>query len=225
MNYFAHSLACLTQPYEVAGAAVPDWLGMTRPRLRCRSRHAAPFVRHADAETAAVARGVMRHHADDDWFHQSAAFGELSIELSRRVRGVTADIDGMRPSFLGHILVELLLDDALAADEPERLDRYYAALAAVDPGRVAAAVAVMTGSDAAPLASIIERFVEMRFLYDYADDGRLTYRLNQVMRRVGLGELPETFSEMLPAARALVAKHRRDLLPQWPQPSDAIRRR
>ena len=76
MNYLAHSLACLDDPYEVAGAAVPDWLGLTRPRLRCRSRHALPFVDLEEPKVAALARGIVRHHADDDWFHQTLAFNE-----------------------------------------------------------------------------------------------------------------------------------------------------
>ena len=212
MNYLAHSLQCLDDPYQVAGAAVPDWLGLTQPRLRCRSRHALPFAVAADPALAAVARGVLRHHADDDWFHQTPAFGELSIELARRIRLAIDDTDALRPSFLGHILVELLLDAAIHADQPATLDRYYDALAAVDPQSVASAVSHMTGVDAAQLASIIARFVELRFLYDYADDERLLFRLNQVMRRVGLAPLPPQFTTILPDARRLVGAHRADLL-------------
>jgi hypothetical protein len=213
MNYLAHSLSCLDDPYEVAGAAVPDWLGLTRPRLRCRSRHALPWVDSADPAMAAIARGIMRHHADDDWFHQTAAFCELSLEFARRVRRVTGDVDGMRPSFLGHILVELLLDAVIMAEDPGVLDAYYAALSSVDPQQVAGAVGQMTGADASALASIVRRFVPMRFLYDYVEDEPLAFRLNQVMHRVGLPNLPGRFTEILPDARALVARHRDDLLP------------
>lgn len=212
MNYLAHSLECLDDPYEVAGAAVPDWLGMTRPRLRCRARHATPFVDADDPILAAVARGVARHHADDDWFHQTAAFGELTLELARRIRRVTGDDDGMRPSFLGHILVELLLDATIHAEQAARLDRYYEALAGVNPIAVAAAVSLMSGSDASQLAPIIERFVELRFLYDYADDELLLMRLNQVMIRVRLPELPAAFTTILPSARVLVDAGRERLM-------------
>jgi hypothetical protein len=212
MNYLAHSLSCLANPYEVAGAAVPDWLGMTRPRLRCRSRQAAPWVEADEPLTAAVARGVMRHHADDEWFHNTVAFNELSVELARRVRHATADDDGMRPSFLGHILVELLLDATLIAEERCCADDYYAALSLVDGNRVAAAVGKMIGVDAASLAPIIERFVEIKFLYDYQHDESLTFRLNQVMRRVGLPALPPRFIAILPDARRLIAASRDELL-------------
>jgi hypothetical protein len=212
MNYLAHSLACIHDPYQVAGAAVPDWLGLTNPRLRCRSRQAEPFLDSDDPAIAAVARGVMRHHADDGWFHETTAFCELSLEAARRVRHATGDVDGMRPSFLGHILVELLIDASLIAEDRAGVDAYYAALGAIDAPRVAQAISEMTSADASPLASIIERFTAMRFLYDYVEDELLTYRLNQVMRRVRLPELPQRFVQILPEARTLVTAHRDELL-------------
>jgi hypothetical protein len=213
VNYFAHAIDLLDDPYAVAGAAVPDWLGMTQPRIRCRARHARPWINHHDATVAAIARGVVRHHADDDWFHQTAAFGDLSTALAREVRRVTGDADGMRPGFLGHILVELLLDATLLEERPAALERYYDALASIDALVVANAVSELSAVDASQLASIIERFVELRFLFDYADDRLLVMRLNQVMRRVGLPQLPERLAEMLPAARTLVAARRDELLP------------
>lgn len=212
MNYLAHGIASLDDPYQTAGVAVPDWLGMTRPRLRCRSRHAAPLVDDDDPRVAALARGVCRHHAEDDWFHQSPAFGELSIDFSRRVRRATGDADGMRPGFLGHILVELLLDAELMEQDPACADRYYSALAEVDADAVADMVGQMIGADATPLAGLIERFRQVRFLYDYLDDEGLTFRLNQVMRRVNLCELPASFAAVLPPARRLVHRHAEALL-------------
>jgi hypothetical protein len=212
MNYLAHALDCLDDPYEVAGRAVPDWLCLTRPRLRCRSRHAQGHVDSPCPATRAVARGVMRHHADDDWFHRTPAFGDLSLELSRRVRRALGESPSLRSGFLGHILVEMLLDASIAAAEPETLDRYYAALSAVDPRQVAQAVSRMIDADAAQVHPIVARFVELEFLYDYAHDELLLFRLNQVMRRVRLPELPPAFAAMLPDARRLIDEARDALL-------------
>jgi hypothetical protein len=212
MNYLAHALDCLDCPYEVAGRAVPDWLCLSRPRLRCRSRHAKAHVDSPCHATAAVARGVARHHADDDWFHHTPAFGDLSLELARRIRAATGDADGMRPGFLGHILLEMLLDAAIAASDPTVVERYYAALAAAKPRVVARAVSRMIDGDAVQLEHIITRFVELEFLYDYAHDELLLYRLNQVMRRVRLPELPPRVVDILPAARLLIAESRESLL-------------
>jgi hypothetical protein len=62
------------------------------------------------------------------------------------------------------------------------------------------------------LAPLLPRFLSERFLYDYADDGKLLHRLNQVMRRVNLPPLPEGLLGFFPEARQMVAKHHLELL-------------
>ena len=59
---------------------------------------------------------------------------------------------------------------------------------------------------------VINRFVEARFLYDYLDHDRLLFRLNQVMKRVGLTLLPDEVRDWLPAAEKLVESRRQRLL-------------
>lgn len=213
MNYFAHGRQFLDDPYFLAGTAVPDWLNVADRRVRVRRKHAEPLIGE-QGPLAAVARGIVQHHRDDAWFHETRAFHELSLELTLRCRDALPADEGFRPSFLGHILVEILLDAALIAEQPAALAAYYDALTQVRPLSVEQAVNAMRSSQAATdrLAPIIAGFCELRFLYDYGDDLKLLYRLNQVMRRVGLPELPSAFADLLPAARRLVADRRAELL-------------
>lgn len=219
MNYFAHGRAFVDNPYFLAGTAVPDWLNVVARRVKARRKHAQEFVDDADPRLAALAQGVMQHHADDGWFHETAAFAELSWQLTARVRDALPPDDGLRPSFLGHILVELLLDAALIAEEPERLEAYYAALSAIDAVFVEQAVGRMATGIPERLAEFVPLFIRERFLWDYRDDGKLWFRLNQVMRRVNLPPLPEAFCELLPEARQLVEERKSELL----TPSDPRR--
>jgi hypothetical protein len=161
---------------------------------------------------AAVARGIVRHHQDDGWFHRTPAFAELSWQFTFTVREALAPDPGLRPSFLGHILVELLLDAALAAERPQVLEAYYEALRDVDGRVVAAAVHRIADRPADQLGWLIPRFHEERFLFDYLDDARLLFRLNQVMRRVRLTTLPDTFRSILPEARRAVNRRKDELL-------------
>src|SRR5688500_17142366 len=140
MNYFAHGRRFTAQPYFLAGTAVPDWLSVVDRRMRLPSKRARPVVDDPDPRRAALAGGVVQHHHDDRWFHQTRAFAELSLGFSAALRTWLSDDEGFRPSFLGHILVELLLDAELIRDEPEQLDRYYAALESLDVAFVAAAI-------------------------------------------------------------------------------------
>lgn len=212
MNYFAHGRRFIEDPYLVAGTAVPDWLNVVDRRVRARSKAARMHVADPDPRVAAVARGVVQHHHDDHWFHQTRAFNELNWEMTLRIRRKFPSEEGLRASFLGHILVELLLDASLIADAPRALDAYYEALGQVDPSAVAAAVEQISGRPVARLALLVPRFCTDRFLYDYLEDGKLWTRVNAVLKRVQLPSLPTDFPSILPEARQLVAARRDELL-------------
>ena len=59
---------------------------------------------------------------------------------------------------------------------------------------------------------MIAGFCRERILWDYLEDAKLLVRLNQVMRRVRLGELPDHFRDVLPPARRLVEGRKDELL-------------
>lgn len=212
MNYFAHGRRFAGQPYFLAGTAVPDWLNVVARQVKARSKLAQPFLTDADGRVSALAGGIVQHHADDGWFHETRAFAELSWHFTVLVRDRLPADEGLRPSFLGHILVEILLDACLIARAPAELEAYYTALAEIDARWLEAAVARMATGHPDSLGDFIPLFIRERFLWDYLDDGKLCYRLNQVMRRVGLAALPPSFSELLPDMRMLVDQRRDELL-------------
>ena len=167
---------------------------------------------HADPRIAEVAAGIVQHHHDDRWFHQTRAFAELSLQLTTSVRAVLSHDDGFRPSFLGHILVEILLDAALIAEAPDRLDAYHEALQSVDPQLVGDVVNQLATRPSELWPVFIPHFCAERFLYDYLEDAKLLSRLNRVMRRLQLPPLPDEFQAILPAARHAVGQRRQELL-------------
>ena len=213
MNYLAHGRHYTHDPYFLAGTAAPDWLSVIDRRMRLRSKTVTHFTTAADPQLAAFARGVMQHHADDDWFHQQRAFVELSLQFTLQIRDLLAPDDGFRPSFVGHILVELLMDSCLDEDHPQLLPSYYAALQQLDPDLLQRHINALATKQTDLLATFIPRFQTERFLADYRDNARLLHRLNQVMRRAKLPLLPELFLQILPAARSAVRERLDDLLP------------
>ena len=212
MNYFAHAWPFLEDPYVMAGTCVPDWLAVLDRRVRVRTHRAEPLTGDADRQIASVARGIVQHLRDDARFHETRAFAELSLQLTVAARDRLGADAGFRPSFLGHILVEVLLDAALIAEDPQRLETYYQRIASVDGRRVEEAVSRIATRPADRLAWMITRFCEERILWDYLEDGKLLGRLNQVMRRVTLAPLPDHFQEMFPEARQKVGERRAELL-------------
>jgi hypothetical protein len=219
VNYFAHAYPFLHDepsdaafPYFLAGTAVPDWLTVCDRHCRVRAKIVEDFFDDADPVTAAVARGAVQHIRDDTRFHESQAFVESMVAMTTLARRVLGSETGFRPAFLGHLLVEVLLDAELTNRDPHRLDRYYRLLDQVDPAAVEAAVNRMAARPAERLAWFITHYRDARILWDYLDDAKLLGRLNQVMRRVGFERLPEGMLGVLPEARRLVAGRADDLL-------------
>jgi hypothetical protein len=212
VNYFAHGRHFIDDPYFLVGTALPDWLRVVDRRARAPSKRAAALVDSEDLCLATVARGVMQHHRDDEWFHQTRAFAELMLQFTVAIRDCLPRDDSMRPSFLGHILVELLLDAELIAGEPQRLDDYYAAFETLDAAQVESAVTALATQPIDDFPLWLERFCRVRFLYDYADDGKLLKRLNGVMARVGLPALPNELLQIIPEARRAVRERQEELL-------------
>lgn len=212
MNYFAHALPFLDRPYFMVGTGIPDWLVVVDRPLRLRSKHAEPFLEDPDSSVASVAGGILQHLGDDARFHTSRAFVETSLSMTVMARDALEGDTGMRPAFLGHLLVEVLLDAALIADHPDRLTEYYRVLGEVAPERVEAAVNRMAPRPTQRLALFIELFLHERILWNYLEDDKLWMRLNQVMQRVKQPPLPDHFIALLPDARKLVTKQKDALL-------------
>ena len=212
MNFLCHAVPYLDDdPVVAALTGLPDLLSVVDRRVRVRRKMAVPFAQ-AEGVVGEVARGVMLHIDDDRWFHQTAAFVELNMHLAVMLREHLPGDRGFRPSFLGHVLIEVILDAMWLSDDPDLGRRYYDAVAAIDGPAVASAVGELTGKPVPGLPDVIERFGREKFLLDYGDDIRLHRRMSGVMRRVGLEPLPDRLIVAYPEIRRRVAHQRADLL-------------
>ncbi len=202
MNYFAHGYTYLDRPYLLAGTAVPDWLSAVDRKVRVGSRHARPFTEAEDPRMVALATGILQHHQDDEWFHENPAFVELNTEASLLLKPLLpAD---HRPLFVGHVLVEMLLDAALIERNPARLNEYYLAVGQIDALWVQQAVNQMAVRQTENLVLMIQAFLQEQFLADYLRDDLLLKRLNRVVARVKLPSLPAKCQEVVAETRRRV---------------------
>jgi hypothetical protein len=212
VNYLSHAYKHLHDPYFVAGTALPDWMSVVDRRNRARTTGALPWIHDADPRIASFARGVVQHHHDDRWFHQTIVFSLLSTRFAVELRSLLPTGGGHQAGFVGHIVVELLLDSVLSEANPDYLMNYYAALNALDLELIQAVANRVCSKPFDALPILIPRFIKERFLADYSDDDRLWIRLNHVMRRVGLEPLPDTVIPWLATARIEVQIASNELL-------------
>ena len=212
MNFLCHALPYLDRPLLAAATGVPDWLSVVDRKIRARGKVARSFLTSDDPAMREVAAGIVQHVEDDRWFHGTRAFAEISLQLAVELRELLPGDAGFRPSFVGHILVEMLLDALWIRDDRAHAVGYFDAVASVPARQIQDCVNIITGRPTDRLQPVIDRFVEVQFLYDYLDNATLLARLNQVMNRVGLSPLPPAVEDWLSRASILVESRRLELL-------------
>ncbi len=214
MNYFAHGIRFTDRPWFLAGTALPDWLSVADRGVRVRERHVVPFADGSGSIEAELAAGIAQHIHDDQWFHRTRGFVEITAHVGALFREKLGPDDGFRPGFLGHVATELVLDGLLIDEHPELIDRYYEVLDELDADRLQQAANRMLRTPTERLAPLLPLFRREQFLRDYTQPARLLYRLNQVMRRIKLKQLPDEIEAVIVAAREIVQSRIGDLLPE-----------
>ncbi len=213
MNCFAHAWRFLDRgPWFVTGTVLPDWLTLVARRTRVRARNARQLVDDPDVRLARLARGIIRHHHDDGWFHSSRAFVELNLQFTVELGDVLGSDGGFRPQLAGHIGIEMLLDGYLNEIHGSRLDQFYDLVRQINPDLLQSAVNRMAARPTSRIAPFVPRFVEEGYLYDYVEDSLVHYRLNRVLNHVGLAELPPAFLDWLATARQRVYERAEEML-------------
>ena len=216
MNCFTHALPFLDDPYFAVGSCIPDWLSAVDRKVRTREKLALPYIEDENPNVASLAKGVIQHHRDDDWFHQTHAFADLSMRFSLEIRDCLDGEAGFRAGLMGHIVIELLLDAYLDQQFPGKLEAFYESVARVEPPFVQDTVNLFAKKDTENLVRYIEGFLRERYIFDYADDERLLYRINRVFERVKLEPFGSELSDWLPTARERVYQQANELLVDYP---------
>jgi hypothetical protein len=216
VNYFSHAIDFLDAPAFVAGTCLPDWIRVVEKRQRISSKAAKKYLdehtKNLPFAEQQLCRGILQHHFDDHWFHQTSTFHQLNYQFSQELQRLLGADSSMRPNFVGHIAIELLLDALLIEQAPEKLRRFYRLVESLDRDWVQSTVEKILNKPVAKLSRWIRRFAVERFLYDYLDNRRLLIRLNQIMKRVNLPPLPPTTVLWLADARIEVLRNQRQLL-------------
>lgn len=216
MNSFSHALPYLEQPYVAVGCCVPDWLTAFDRKCRARKQKASHWVEAEDPVIREVAQGVVQHHRDDDWFHRGRQFHRLNQQLAVECRQQFPNDHSMRPSLIGHVVIEMLLDAYLGQTFSGALDAFYEVVSQVDPARVQEAVNRFANRPTSRLTLAIERFLELRYVFDYVEDAGVRFRMNKVLERLQLTPLPPEADAWIGTVRDRVQAQASQLLAEYP---------
>ena len=143
-------------------------------------------------------------------------FNELILNFAVELRELFENDRSMRPSLIGHIVVEMFLDAYLHQQNPGKLEYFYQQVATVDAAAIQNAVNLFATRPTDKLTEEVGRFCRARYLFDYESDTGTAYRINRVMSRVSIGEVDDRIFEWLPNARKRVYNSVSHLLPNYP---------
>jgi len=186
VNFLSHHVVALAhggdRPAEFyVGNVLPDLVSTSgEGRLR------APDGSGLDS----LLDGIALHMDTDRRFHGAPAFADARALAKSLLLAVPFAVPPRRTFFLVHAAVEIALDGWLLRDGLTLADDFYARFAAADlPGIVTETAALMR-LDGPPLAlaRTIDRFVESRYLYHYAEPHGQAEALVRLCRRIGIAD-------------------------------------
>ena len=108
----------------------------------------------------------------------------------------------------------MLIDAVLSERNPGAMDHYYEAAQSIDAADVEEQINGFGAKSTDRMQRFIKIYNDEQFLRDYEFDDRLLYRLNRVLQRVRLTQLPDAASIQVGTARGIVRDRCDDLLKQ-----------
>ncbi len=118
MNFLCHAMPYLDDPLLAVSTGVPDWLSVVDRRIRARGKLARQFVDSDDREIAACRHRRDPPHRRRSVVPRHASLCRNQLRLAVELRDLLPDDAGFRPTFVGHILIEMLLDAFWIRDDP-----------------------------------------------------------------------------------------------------------
>lgn len=145
-----------------------------------------------------IYRGWTRHMETDRLFHNAAFFYEKTHEL-KILLAPTVETTAIRPSFLSHITLELLLDHLLLENGLVNEDDFYDYLAAADRDTIDRFLKLCDVSDTTFFFTYFDSFMRVRYVGSYRQFHQITSALINICRRLWEVELTTGQQQQLTA--------------------------
>ncbi len=130
-----------------------------------------------------IYQGWMRHVETDRYFHNAPFFYEHTHGLKVLLAPIVADTE-IRPSFLSHIALELLLDHLLLVNNWVNESDFYEYLAAADREVTARFLHLCGVEDASFFFTYFNSFMRAQYIGSYRDFDQVTSAMINICRRL-----------------------------------------
>ncbi|WP_316736137.1 hypothetical protein [Pedobacter aquatilis] len=148
------------------------------------------FLFSGNPDEENLLKGWKRHLAVDLHFHSSPFFLEKTTELKHLILPVLEN-SVVRPSFLAHIGLELLLDHLLIEHNLIQVNHFYDKLIEVKKDSLSDFLEHCKLKNPSVFFKFLEQFISSKYLLSYQKLENISYALNRICMRLW----PETLNE------------------------------
>lgn len=147
-------------------------------------------------ELSAIIQGWEKHIEVDRIFHNTDFFYHHTHQLRLQIAPIIMDLP-VRPSFLAHISLELLLDHLLIANDIVSVQRLYEHLETTKRPLIKKYFDILGIIDEVKFFKFYDRFLESKYIFDYSKVDNLPYALFNICKRIwNFDVLPSHFEEL-----------------------------
>ncbi|MGI4021013.1 MAG: ACP phosphodiesterase [Janthinobacterium lividum] len=181
MNFLSHfyfDRNC-NDAYHVLGAVMPDLLRNADKTAQIKPERLPP---QNDAAICALISGWKKHLEIDRHFHSSKFFKYHAHQLKLLLAPAIAGSE-VKPFFLGHIALELILDNLLLTTDTVFADDFYDHLKNAEEVKIAAFLK-LNCVDPQKFLQFYNRFINEKYLYSYTQLDSVVHALKGVCSRI-----------------------------------------
>ncbi len=166
----------------VLGVVLPDFIKNAQ-----KDYNLYPLkVKHlfnAQAQQISMLKGWERHIEVDRIFHSSHFFQYYTNSLKQLIVPICED-SPVKPFFLAHIGLELILDHLLTVNGVISINSFYEQLGKADQSALDDFLRACSLDDTTVFFKFLNNFISSRYLFSYQKIENISYALNRICMRL-----------------------------------------
>ncbi len=181
MNFLSHYYfdRDVTNCYHTLGTVLPDLLKNADKTIVLHPEK----LQHTNASVNLIINGWNKHLAVDRYFHSSDFFLTHSHEL-KNLLAPAIEGSPVKPFFLGHIAIELILDNLLITTNKITVDNFYKHMVGCDSEIIQEFLTFAGLKDTTRFFRFFEGFKRDGYLHTYEQTDKISYALKRICMRV-----------------------------------------
>jgi hypothetical protein len=153
---------------------------------------------------SSILEGWRHHMIVDRSFHNSLFFAEHTAGIKKAIVPALKN-SVVRPSFLAHISLELMLDSTLLTDNHIKAVDFYSHLKQSDREAINRFLKLNNIQDTSHFFNFFDKFIQSNYLESYRESNNIMFALNRICMRIWKDPLNE--NEMLTLGEILKDYH------------------